>query len=369
MKKPDAIVFGVMVTISLVATVPAVGAAAVQWAGPEWRNADLEEIDAGIEAAKTLERLVRESVAPTWIAYEVEAVRAGAGVCCHGGRRAHGGGEGVCLLEDDHGISLHDDADEGEGGPPVSPRVRILLRAEDGRLEKVAVLSAGCLADAGGRRVLLVRGVDGAASLELLGGMLDASLPELAQSLVMAVALHAGSRANGLLGDWARGRRGEVREAAIFWLGAARRRQGLPLLAELLEDSPQPHVREKVVFGVYVSEQPESVDLLIGAARGDRSPAVREQAVFWLAQLAGERAVGAIEGAAKRDPELEVRKQAVFALSQLPPERGLPLLIRIARTHDEPEIRKQAIFWIGQSDDARALEFIEELLRHPAGGR
>lgn len=324
----------------------------------EWRV-----VEAGADVGSALADLVAEAPSPSWIAYEVDAVPGERTVCCWNDAE----GAGVCSLEERG--SVHGRR-HGEPSPQGS-RLRVLLRVVDGRIQRLRMFTPECTLDAGGLPVAWVRGVATGASLRLLGDLVDgkgalgglAASDDVAAEAVGAVSLHDAGEATGILAAWAWQGPREVQRAAIFWLGAGRKREGLPVLEELLREHQDADVREHATFGLHVTDTPEAIDALVQAARGDAAGKVRSQALFWLAQRAGERAAATIEGAVQADPDLEVRKRAVFALSQLPADRGVPLLIRIARTHAQPALRKQAVFWLGQSGDERALDFIEELLR------
>lgn len=357
----------ILAMVAMMAAAPIAGANAQETL--ELRNAELRSVDAGSDFGATLAGLVVSPSAgmpgPSWIAWEVDAVPARGMSCCGGANS-----DGVCRLEEGGGWhGRHEDE------PAVAAsRLRVLLRVSGGRVQRLRTFTSGCVLDAGGLPVVWIRGMDAVAGLRALRELVEgtgalgplAADEDVGEAAVGAVAQHGGTEAVSLLAGWAR--RGSdgmdgVQSAAIFWLGAARGRDGLPVLSELLREHSEAAVRERAVFGLHVSGVPEAVDLLVQAARADADGGVRGQALFWLAQRAGERAAAAIEGAVAQDEDLQVRKRAVFALSQLPPDRGVPVLIRIASTHPQPEMRKQALFWLGQSGDARALEFIETLLR------
>lgn len=339
---------------------PARGATGTGRQATNIRNARLQVVDGGARLEDTLVRLVSELPAPSWIAWEVASVsRRGSMCCCDDGAT-------TCRLEGSRdGMFVRDEIQSADAG-----RMRILMRVEDRRIERLRTYSAGCALDAGGLPVAWVRGVAVGASLSALRALVEGrgalgalGGTKMAESAVAAVALHDAAEVTPQLASWARQRTGDVHESAIFWLGAGRGEEGVPALEELVQTHPDADVREQATFGLHVSGSPRAVDILIQVARGDAVGSVRSRALFWLAQRAGERAAAAIEGSVREDPDLEVRKQAVFALSQLPADRGIPLLIHVARTHPQPEVRKRAIFWLGQSGDERALDFIEELLR------
>lgn len=103
-------------------------------------------------------------------------------------------------------------------------------------------------------------------------------------------------------------------------------------------------------------------ELLKLARDNDIAGDVRTAAVFWLGQAAGDAATAALDSIVVEPGDREVRKAAVFALSQRPNDEGVPALIRVARTNPDRELRRDAMFWLGQSEDPRALDLFEEVL-------
>jgi hypothetical protein len=331
------------------------------------QNADLE--------VKTLEGVLGLEVARlgaggggVWLGYSVAAVRSDSGMCCHDTAADADEPCGVCRLGTGTGYTRHD-PEHGDDAAAVEleqpDAVRVLVRLENGVVDRIKVFSASCVIDAGGRRVVWLDGVPADVSLDWLAAVAGQGSgygEDAADGAMAAVAMHAGSVALQLMTDWATGRYPrQLRQQAIFWLGAARGTEAWGTLAALVKNDPDSEIRDRAVFAAYVSEEAGAVDLLIDAARHDSSDQVRRSALMWLAHLAGERAVAAIQDAID-DPNTAIKRHAVFALSQLPADEGVPLLIKIVRENANPEVRKQALFWLGQTGDPRALALIEELL-------
>ena len=244
----------------------------------------------------------------------------------------------------------------------------VLLRAAEGRIGRVRVVSLGCGIDAGGRTLTWVDGVKPAESLALLASLVTSTgetsgRDKVTDSALMAIAVHEGPAADDVLERFLAPSQPErIRKKTAFWMGNMRGRRGYEALDRLVREDPSEKVREQGVFALSQSEVPEAVDAMIRVAQKDASTHVRGQALFWLGQKAGKKAVAAITDAIADDPETEVKKKAVFALSQLPKEEGVPMLIQVAKTNRNPEVRKQAMFWLGQSGDSRALAYFQEVL-------
>jgi hypothetical protein len=262
-------------------------------------------------------------------------------------------------------VRLEGDSDfrsRSEWGPSRS--LFVLHRIEGGRVTEIRLLSTGCRIDAGARTLYWWEPVPPGESLRHLRALaLSSTSNDLAEDSVHAVALHFDPAADELLSELARTAPSrEVRERAIFWLGAARGDEGYRRLSALYEGERVSKLREEIVFAIHLSKAEGAIPKLVEIARKDRDSEVRERALFWLGQRAGTIAARAIAAAAKEDPDLEVKKQAVFALSQLPKDEGVPLLVEVAETHPDPEVRKQAFFWLGESGDPRALDLFEKVL-------
>ncbi len=338
-------------------------------AGPPPRrlNTRLESKTAGGSLQTIAQGWATAQVTPAWLGYEVPATGHRA-MCCFDGVERESLDEtgGGCRIEEHGSFSMRD---PGERLASMDDETAVvLLRADQGRIGRLRVLSRGCGIDAAGRTLTWVDGVKPPESLALLASLVGARDDEsahdkLGEAAIMAIAVHQGREADDVLQrfvDPAQPVR--VRKRAAFWMGSLRGRRGYEALARLVRDDPSGEVREHGVFALGLSEVPEAVDAMIRVAREDSSTHVRGQALFWLGQKAGRKAVSAISRALEDDPETEVKKKAVFALSQLPKDEGVPMLIQVAKTNRNPEVRKQAMFWLGQSGDARALALFEEIL-------
>ena len=318
---------------------------------------------AGLE--KTVRAWAAAQTAPGWLGYEVPAT-GHHDMCCFDsweGSDRRGGG---CRIEDHGSFSMRGSE---ERVPSLDDETAVvLLRAEQGRIGRVRVLSLGCAIDAGGRTLTWVDDVKPAESLALLSSLVASGdevsgRDKVTDSALMAIAVHEAAAADDVLERFlAPSHTERIRKKAAFWMGNMRGRRGYEALSRLVREDPSDKVREHGVFALSQSEVPEAVDAMIRVAQKDASTHVRGQALFWLGQKAGKKAVAAITGAIAEDPETEVKKKAVFALSQLPKEEGVPRLIQVAKTNRNPEVRKQAMFWLGQSGDSRALAFFQEVL-------
>lgn len=290
---------------------------------------------------------------PVWIAWSVPVVEGQGYTCCW----SRDWKPSSCQLEAQNQSQGSSDDD-----PRKDPYLTVLVRLQDGKVERIRSVSASCPLNAGGRRFVWLEGVQPEESVRFLTGLVKRN--EVDEEGLDALALHRNSGALDALAEFAGSPRYamDVREHALFWLGQARGRAGYEVVARVLREDKDDDLREKALFGLSQSPVPEAGEVLVRTARADRSPGVRSQAMFWLSQMDHPQAPATILEAIARDADPEVREQGVFALSQLPGGKGVPLLIRLGRESRDREVRKQALFWLAESDDPEAVKFLEKML-------
>jgi len=319
--------------------------ALLQEPSPTLLSGELLAPNRGVDAAS----LVSSIDGSAWIGYAIRGVDGSSHYC-----------DGVLRLEGDSGYRTRSDAIEGD-------RTRfVLVRVQGGKVQRVRLSGMQCVLDSGGIPVYWFPNISTEESLSLLDSVIRNNAgDDAAEAALRALAQHDGvgadRRLDGyVLPSWPL----DLREKAVFWMGAARGDAGFGALSALVDDDAQmAALGEKIVFAIHVSDAPRATDKLIALARGDRRSEIRAKSLFWLSQEASAAAVRAIEEAVREDPEIEIKKKAVFALSQLPSEEGVPLLIEVAETHPSREVRKKAFFWLGQTGDPQALALFERVLR------
>lgn len=266
---------------------------------------------------------------------------------------------GVYRLEDsDHSFRTSD------GNAATATTIDVLVRIDQGAVDKIRFVGAGCRLDAGGLAFTWLTGVQAGDSVDCLSSLVTQDDRKHADEALAAIAMHETGKATTALAGFASSANPLwLREKGAFWLGAARGHDGLLVLEKLAAD-PDPEFRAKLAFDLSISHEPAATDDLIRLAKSDTDTRVREQAIFWVAQKAGKKAVATLKDAVENDPETAVRKKAVFALSQLPKDEAVPELLHVAQTNPDPAVRKDAIFWLGQTHDPRALAYFEQILEH-----
>jgi len=343
-----------LVTVVLGASLMAIGQTT-----PKVVNAQFHTEPAGAGLSATVDRF-QHSGGPQWLGYEVAAVPRSRFAVCSGDSDGSmdDGCCGVYRLEnEDNTFRSSDDA-----SPAVQASVEVLVRLDQGRVDKIRFVGTGCRLDAGGLPFTWLTGVQADDSVAWLSSLVKEDDKRLTDQALAAIAAHETGKATAALSGFASSSSPLwLREKAAFWLGAGRGHDGLLALEKLSSDS-DPEFRKKLAFDFSVNRDPAAVDDLIRMAKSDANTSVREQAIFWVGQKASKKAVELLKDMVVNDPEEAVKKKAVFAISQLPQDQAVPELLHVAQTNPDPAVRKDAIFWLGQTHDPRALAYFEQIL-------
>jgi HEAT repeat protein len=342
----------------LIAAVFGVSMLAMAQQTPKVVNAQFHTESAGAGLSAAVNRL-QHSNGPLWLGYEVAAVPRSHFSMCSGDTEssAENGCCGVYQLE---GSNNNFRSSDGDGAAKAN--INILVRIDQGAIEKIRFIGAGCRLDAGGLPFTWLTDVNADDSVAWLSSLVTSDNKRHSDEALAAIAMHETGKATAALQEFASSANPLwLREKAAFWLGAGRGHDGY-LALKKLEGDPDPEFRKKLSFDLFVSHDPAAIDDVIHMAKSDQDVGVREQAIFWVGQKAGAKAVAMLKDTVENDPEVAVKKKAVFALSQLPKDEAVPELLHVAQTNPSPEVRKDAMFWLGQTHDPRALAYFEQIL-------
>jgi HEAT repeat protein len=325
---------------------------------PKVVNAQFHTEPAGAGLSATVDRF-QHSNGPLWLGYAVAAVPGSRFSVCSGdnGGSMDDGCCGVYRLEDSDNTFRSGDEDR-----VTQTSVDVLVRIDQGTVDKIRFVGAGCRLDAGGLPFTWLTDVHADDSVAWLSGLVKGGENRHPDQALAAIAMHETGKATAALVGFAGASNPPwLREKAGFWLGAERGHDGL-LALEKLSSDPDPEFRKKLAFDFSVNRDPAAVDDLIHMAKSDADTRVREQAIFWVGQKASKKAVALLKDTVENDPQVEVKKKAVFAISQLPKDEAVPELLHVAQTNSDPAVRKDAMFWLGQTHDPRALAYFEQIL-------
>ena len=344
----------------LIATVFGVSMLVMAQQQPRVVNAQFHTESVGAGLSATVDRF-QHSNGPLWLGYEVPAVRGSHFSACSGDSQSAGddGCCGVYQLEQSDNAYRSSDSD-----PAEQASIDVLVRIDQGAVDKIRFTGFGCRLDAGGLPFTWLTDVKADDSVAWLSSLVAPDNKRRTDQVLVAIAMHETLKSTTALAGltssvnplW-------LREKAGFWLGAGRGHDGYLALKKMADD-PDPAFRKKLSFDFFVSHDPAAVDDLILMAKSDKDVGVREQAIFWVGQKAGAKALAMLKDMVVNDPEVAVKKKAVFALSQLPKDQAVPELLHVAQTNPDPAVRKDAIFWLGQTHDPRALAYFEQILEH-----
>ncbi|HEX8810856.1 MAG TPA: HEAT repeat domain-containing protein [Terracidiphilus sp.] len=314
--------------------------------------------ESGAELSATVGRFQHQN-GPLWLGYEVAAVPGSRFSACSNDSQSSMD-DGCCGV---YQLEKSDNSFQNSGeNKAAEAKMVVLVRIDQGAIDKVRFVGAGCRLDAGGLSFTWLTGVNEDQSIAWLASLVKPDDKRLTDQALATIAIHATGRATTALSGFASSSNPIwLREKAGFWLGAARGHDGLLALEKLLNDS-DPEFRKKLVFDLSVNHDPAAIDDMIRVAKSDSETRVREEAIFWVGQKASAKAVATLKDAVVNDPEVAVKKKAVFALSQLPKDQAVPELLHVAQTNPDPAVRKDAIFWLGQTHDPRALAYFEQIL-------
>ena len=324
---------------------------------PKVVNAQLHTQSAGAGLAAAVDQL-KHANGPQWLGYAVAAVPGSHFSMCSRDDSSDGDGCcGVYRLEAENNNYRSSDGDRG-----TETSIDILVRIDQGAVDKVRFIGTSCQLDAGGMPFTWLTDVKPDESVAWLSSLVTADNKRHSDQALAAIAMHATEKATAALESFASGSNALwLREKGAFWLGAGRGHEGF-LALKKMEGDADPEFRKKLSFDLFVSRDLAAVDDLIGMAKSDKDVGVREQAIFWVGQKAGHKAIAMLKDTVDNDQEVGVKKKAVFALSQLPRDEAVPELIHVAQTNASPTVRKEAMFWLGQTHDPRALEYFEQVL-------
>ena len=341
--------------LSLLVLLPAFGALHAQQPSvqPTVQHARLSTVSASGRPLAAIVEDAGHTANPVWIGYSVPACE---------GFHSGSGGDTVQYLEG--GGHLHHEDNYRDN---TFDHFEILLRVENGHIDKLALSTPDRTLDAGGLRLIWINNVAPTDSLHFLAATArTAGNDQVRNDAIFFASLHQSPETTPTLVDLAAPSSPlETRDKAAFWLANQRGHDGFLAVRKLAREDADPAFREKLTFDLTLcKDEPAAVDELISMAREDASPQVRRQAQFWMANLGGEKVAAILNDRARHDPDGDIRQSAVFAISRLPNGKATPGLIQLAQTSTDPGVRRQAIFWLGQSSDPQAFTYLEHVLKN-----
>src|SRR5262252_1708567 len=181
-----------------------------------------------------------------WVGWQVPVVESAGMICCFDVRR-HNGGAGNCDLDGHNvNIGLSDD----DGPLPKADAMNVYVHIAHGQIDKARAFSNSCKV----RNTEQVRWLDGvveADSVAFLSASAANATGDVADSEIMAVALHADASAAAALKQLADASHPrKLREQALFWLGQQRGAEGARFVEHVATTDGDAALREHAVFAL-----------------------------------------------------------------------------------------------------------------------
>lgn len=331
------------------------------------RNAQVEERDAAIESAVTS---VSTSAEAVWVGWRVPMV-AGLRELCSTWSDGTVNVRGATLEEGVRPL----DTSTGTPAPRVAEleagtSLLVWLRVIDGQVERLRVISDDCPVDAGGRRVIWLRSVPVATSVQYLNIFLTLPTPSsdhhrrLATSAVMAIALHDdGTVAQMLDRLMTPTADAGLRRAAADWTARAGGARGFARLTAIVRSSADVDVRRAAAAALALTRQPDTLTTLWQIADTDRDDEIRAGALGGYAELAPDAQLGRLTTRLANEPSEAVRRRAVRGVARRPAASGIPALVALARSSTDAAVRTEAVRALSRSTDPTAVAYLTEVLK------
>ena len=291
-----------------------------------------------------------------WVSWRVPSASQGDGPCCQGMKGAGSDQRGCRLVAN----GRHPQAKRTDGAADAPGELVIYLHRKAGRNGALHALGSDCPVELDGP-LQRMDGVSTTASLDFLDASLDGGHGPRRESVLMAIAHHAGdAAAQRLIARSAPVQAKALRRDALFWLSQLHAEAGLDTLRRAAATDPSRDIRHHALFALSQADLDAArAALRRFAADHDSAPEDRGQALFWLVQ-SGDTQARALALEAAGSSESRLAEQAVFALSQL--DSGAEdALIAVIEGDYPREARKRALFWLGQSESELALRYLDRL--------
>lgn len=250
-----------------------------------------------------------------------------------------------------------------------------LIRAVEGRVERLRTLSDDCPIDAGGRSIVWLDGVSAADSLKFLDSLTRPSAPaildrvtgdarrSIGTSAISAIALHQDAGADAILMRITTNDADSSFRRHAGTRLAGRSPRGFDEIRKLLATEQNQSLRRSFVTALGQTRFPATAETLLTLARSDADATVRGDAIYYYATAAGAGGIANVLTIAQNDVDDRVKSRAVQGLATLPDADRIEPLITLARSSPNTAVRKQAVTSLSASKDPRAFAYIESLLK------
>jgi hypothetical protein len=245
----------------------------------------------------------------------------------------------------------------------------VLVRALDGRTERLRTLSDDCPIDAAGTRVVWLADITTSASLRFLETLtrVDDRLAagdaaRVAAAAVNAIGLHRDAAADAILDRLLESADPAVGRRAATVLGALRGGHGFMTLRARLTAERDTGFRRTLVSALSGTREPETAGVLLQIARTDADAAVRAEAAAGYVRRAGAAGLDNARALIQQDSDRTVRRRVISGLAALPGGAAVPLLIDLADHAGDLGVRTAAVSALTRTKDPRADAFLQSVV-------
>ena len=161
------------------------------------------------------------------------------------------------------------------------------------------------------------------------------SSPRLRERALFVLAQSDSPAARDILAQYAKGGGNpDLQLKAVEYLGMHRRKENLPLLAEIYNANTDPEIKRRVLRA-YASQREK--EPILQVARTEKDPDLRREAIMMLGGMRAEPELMQLYGV---ETDREVRRRIIHAVMAAKSPKSL---VEIARKENDPELKREAV--------------------------
>jgi len=180
------------------------------------------------------------------------------------------------------------------------------------------------------------------------------SSPRLRERALFVLAQSDSAPARDILVQYAKGSGNpDLQLKAVEYLGMHRRKENLPLLAEIYAANNDPEIRRRVLRAYAGQREKEPI---LQVARTEKDPELRREAINI---LGGMKAEAELMQLYSTETDRETRRRIIHAVMGA---RSPKSLVEIARKETDPELKKEAVRMLTNMKSQEATDYLMELV-------
>lgn len=180
------------------------------------------------------------------------------------------------------------------------------------------------------------------------------SSPRLRERALFVLAQSDSAPAREILAQYAKGGGNpDLQLKAVEYLGMHRRKENLPLLAEIYSANSDVEIRRRVLRA-YASQREK--EPILQVARTEKDPDLRREAI---SMLGGMRAEAELMQLYSAETDRDVRKRIIHSVMGAKSPKSL---VEIARKETDPELKREAVRMLSNMKSQEATDYLMELV-------